>query len=82
MTLDPYYAFWRTSSVLVSAAVELLPELVGKHFASPPKNMLEYVMEIDAQDEQKLCYCQEVDSGKMIICDNTKCPISWFHLNA
>ncbi|XP_055489395.1 forkhead box protein unc-130-like [Leucoraja erinacea] len=75
--LDDLRAIWDNDSFLdrTYTAVELSPEHVGKHFTSLPKTVSEYVMETDDQDEQKWCYCQEVDSWKMIMCDNTKWPI-------
>jgi len=59
--------------------VGVLPELVGKHFTSQPKNMETYIMATDDDNVAKSCYCQQGDSGKMILCDNTKCVLGWFH---
>ena len=33
----------------------------------------------ESTDEERWCYCDQVESGKMIYCDNQNCLISWFH---
>uniref|UniRef100_T1JV73 Zinc finger PHD-type domain-containing protein n=1 Tax=Tetranychus urticae TaxID=32264 RepID=T1JV73_TETUR len=30
-------------------------------------------------DEPTYCSCEQVSYGEMICCDNTHCPIEWFH---
>lgn len=35
-------------------------------------------MPID-DDEPTYCVCKQVSFGKMVACDNRKCPIEWFH---
>uniref|UniRef100_A0A8C5ATN8 PHD-type domain-containing protein n=1 Tax=Gadus morhua TaxID=8049 RepID=A0A8C5ATN8_GADMO len=35
---------------------------------------------IDASgQEETWCFCGQVEFGKMILCDNAKCHIKWFH---
>jgi len=29
--------------------------------------------------EEKYCYCQKGEKGKIICCENENCKISWFH---
>ena len=31
------------------------------------------------QEEELWCFCSQVESGKMILCDNDDCDIKWFH---
>ena len=34
----------------------------------------------DSEDESRLwCYCEQPSFGQMVMYDNKKCPISWFH---
>lgn len=57
----------------------ILPELIGKYF-SRQTSMLPSSTHISTY-LQELCYCglpEEVDD--MIVCDNEKCQIVWFHL--
>uniref|UniRef100_A0A1I7ZL75 Inhibitor of growth protein n=1 Tax=Steinernema glaseri TaxID=37863 RepID=A0A1I7ZL75_9BILA len=30
-------------------------------------------------NEPTYCHCKQVSYGKMVMCDNDKCPIEWFH---
>jgi len=30
--------------------------------------------------ESSYCYCHGPEEGTMIACDNTECPIEWFHV--
>lgn len=30
-------------------------------------------------DEERYCLCNQVSYGEMVACDNTDCPIEWFH---
>ena len=30
-------------------------------------------------DEKLYCLCSQVEHGDMICCDNSECPIEWFH---
>ncbi|WAR31610.1 ING4-like protein [Mya arenaria] len=32
-----------------------------------------------SDSEERYCYCDQVESGKMIACDNNDCSIVWFH---
>ncbi|XP_021945476.1 inhibitor of growth protein 1 isoform X2 [Folsomia candida] len=32
-------------------------------------------------DEPKYCVCEKTSRGDMILCDNTMCPIEWFHFD-
>ncbi|KAF1988932.1 hypothetical protein K402DRAFT_316402, partial [Aulographum hederae CBS 113979] len=31
-------------------------------------------------NESTICFCGGVEEGTSIGCDNSKCPIKWFHL--
>ena len=35
----------------------------------------------DTTQTELWCYCRKAEEGKMIGCDNSKCPIEWFHLS-
>ncbi|KAH3777905.1 hypothetical protein DPMN_179353 [Dreissena polymorpha] len=73
--------------------VAILPELVGKFYSRLPGCGLPKPDSIltDAQksstdmnntsgdEEEKWCYCDQVESGEMIACDNENCKIVWFH---
>lgn len=37
------------------------------------------VMQIDGNNEEKYCYCQEQRPDDMIACDSPDCQIEWFH---
>ena len=39
-----------------------------------------YQDQTNSQDERLFCYCQQRKGGQMIGCDNTNCPIEWFHM--
>lgn len=66
----------------------LLPEIVGKWYTRSPaanSNKLVLVPQVnddydDDEDYEKLwCYCNQPSYGETILCDNTSCPIQWFH---
>ena len=33
----------------------------------------------DKDNEETFCYCNGVEEGKMVGCDNENCKITWFH---
>ena len=35
----------------------------------------------DTTQTELWCYCRKAEEGKMIGCDNSKCPFEWFHLS-
>lgn len=51
------------------------PETTG-HTTPHPSDVLD--MPVDP-NEPTYCVCQQVSYGEMIGCDNTECPIEWFH---
>ncbi|XP_014666314.1 PREDICTED: uncharacterized protein LOC106808215 [Priapulus caudatus] len=65
----------------------ILPELVGK-FYSRCSNTLTPLTSLpcdssrvnrQASDDNTWCYCGQVESGRMIGCDNQNCKLGWFH---
>ena len=74
----------------------ILPEIVGKWYTRKPVANSEGVVPIptstDLTDEQQdsdetedmsklWCYCNEPSFGEMILCDNEKCTIKWYHFD-
>ena len=66
----------------------ILPELVGKFYSRLPNSnpLKDGTGNVNAQpvpsvgnDELTWCFCDQVESGKMICCDNENCPLQWFH---
>ena len=67
----------------------ILPELVGKFFtrlpfskplSSLPENAEDTKSKQGTDSEVELwCFCNQVESGKMIYCENDDCDIHWFH---
>ena len=45
-------------------------------WANVPQEIID--MPVDP-NEPTYCLCQQVSYGEMIGCDNTDCPIEWFH---
>lgn len=83
----------RRSKKLFRSAI--LPELVGKFFSKTPtqfsRPQLASVENKESSTnkyntskqslngEELFCYCQQVEHGKMVACDNSECEIEWFH---
>ena len=75
----------------------ILPEIVGKWYSRKPiasnENLVEELPETstssstsnqDTEDEDytiSWCFCNKPSYGDMILCDNTKCTIKWFHFD-
>lgn len=61
----------------------VLPELLGKwctkEHTSPKSVAATESTDNDHSDTMHWCYCRMEESGEMIACDNTNCPIEWFH---
>ena len=67
----------------------VLPELLGKWYTKPPvqKNSSECITSSHNEvtdyagesSEECWCYCRGEDIGEMILCDNERCEIKWFH---
>ncbi|XP_041376642.1 uncharacterized protein LOC121389093 [Gigantopelta aegis] len=64
----------------------ILPELVGKYYsrmttdnALIPSNTTTDTQGQCSTSEETWCYCDQVESGFMICCDNENCDIQWFH---
>ncbi|CAC5424274.1 unnamed protein product [Mytilus coruscus] len=67
----------------------ILPELIGKFYSRLPNrqplkpvvnnNLCEKESKSKDNEEKLWCFCAQVESGKMIYCDNEECPIQWFH---
>ncbi|WAR23894.1 ING2-like protein, partial [Mya arenaria] len=67
--------------------VAILPELVGKFYSKlpgcglPVQPLKEVQPPLSSQNdsEKTWCYCDQVESGEMICCDDENCHIVWFH---
>ncbi|WAQ95781.1 ING2-like protein [Mya arenaria] len=67
--------------------VAILPELVGKFYSKlpgcglPVQPLKEVQPTLSSQNETEKtwCYCDQVESGEMICCDDENCHIVWFH---
>ena len=64
--------------------VAILPEILGKWYSKEPIMKPDEGENNGAQNNEVCqlalwCYCRKVESGEMIGCDDTKCPIQWFH---
>ena len=68
----------------------ILPEIVGKWCSRKPvantdgivslPEAVEATMPDKAEDAEQLwCFCHEPSQGNMIMCDNCKCTLTWFH---
>ncbi|KAG5675608.1 hypothetical protein PVAND_005499 [Polypedilum vanderplanki] len=57
-------------------AVEQEEEKIEGHFTPHPSDVLD--MPVDP-NEPTYCLCHQVSYGEMIGCDNSDCPIEWFH---
>ena len=69
----------------------VLPELVGKFYSrlpgcGIPSRVLEETKDkendrdtVSDDSEKTWCYCDQVESGRMISCDNENCKLIWFH---
>ena len=80
------------SSHIFQAAI--LPELVAKFFSKLPHSSLSPSSfcstvkpactttkdsMLACGDNTLFCYCEQVESGDMVGCDNDRCDIKWFH---
>ena len=79
------------SLVLFKRAI--LPELVGRFYSRLPtcESVLKPVSDNIAvsagsskntnsdDSDETWCYCDQVESGNMVLCDNENCHIQWFH---
>lgn len=79
------------SAVIFKTAI--LPELVGKFYSRLPGTAIPTAPlnvacnsakscenDMDSpSNELTWCYCDQVESGKMVFCDNENCHIKWFH---
>ena len=54
----------------------ILPNASNIPWATVPQEIID--MPVDP-NEPTYCLCQQVSYGEMIGCDNTDCPIEWFH---
>ena len=59
----------------------ILPELAGKWYSKEPISTSNTSECGDTTQTELWCYCRKAEEGKMIGCDNSKCPIEWFHLS-
>ena len=52
----------------------------GNAAAVPWANVPQEIIDMPVDpNEPTYCLCQQVSYGEMIGCDNTDCPIEWFH---
>lgn len=71
--------------------IAILPELLGRWFSRPceqictPEAASHQSHSTDAPQssaaEEKFCYCQKGEYGKMVGCDNSNCIYKWFHID-
>ena len=76
ITQDPEH-FKPTKTALDSFLKALLPILLtGK-----PQSQSTSDGDVSSSTTSTYCWCHGGESGKMVACDNTQCPIEWFHFN-
>ena len=70
--------FKQTKTALDSFFLKaLLPILlIGK-----PQSQSTSDGDVSSSTTSTYCWCHGGESGKMVACDNTRCPIEWFHFN-
>jgi hypothetical protein len=56
--------------------VAILPELVGKFFTRTTDHT---VSTEDSSSQAVFCYCQDIEYGQMVACENSQCRFEWFH---
>ena len=65
----------------------ILPELLGKWYSRPAMHLSTNTSpnynasSVGLAGEQSWCFCRKEEEGEMILCDNSNCPIQWFHLD-
>lgn len=61
----------------------VLPELRGKWFTRTLTTAITsmQVCDVDEEDGGTWCFCKESRGGNMVGCDNSGCPIKWFHMS-
>ena len=70
----------------------ILPDIVGKWYSRKPvantdgivslPETVEATMPDEAEDFEKLWFfCREPSQGNMILCDNPRCTLKWFHFD-
>ncbi|KAL3890954.1 hypothetical protein ACJMK2_003223 [Sinanodonta woodiana] len=69
----------------------ILPELIGKFYSRLPNTNILSASACNSSrsgesetsscntNEELWCFCNQVESGRMICCDNDKCKLKWFH---
>ena len=70
--------------------VAVLPELLGRRFSRPSEKIAIHNSPGDITGvpqstsspttDEKYCYYQKGEDGKMVECDNKNCVYQWFHL--
>ncbi len=63
----------------------IMPEIVGRFFSqpsmiSPQSSSQSLISNNTEQNDQVYCYCQTIEDGEMIGCDNPNYCYKWFHL--
>ncbi len=59
--------------------IGILPEVLGKVLTKEPTCIEHGNSQFETKDDV-WCYCKRGEEGNMIACDNSSCPIQWFHL--
>ncbi|KAL3885168.1 hypothetical protein ACJMK2_025263 [Sinanodonta woodiana] len=78
----------KTKHIFVTA---ILPELIGKFYSRLPNTNILSASACNSSrsgesetsscitNEELWCFCNQVESGRMMCCDNDKCKLKWFH---
>ncbi|KAK6176048.1 hypothetical protein SNE40_014409 [Patella caerulea] len=89
LNLEMWQEICKKSKHIFDTAI--LPELVGKFYSRlPNSNPLTDVLRnassklnsdtsVANDGELTWCFCDQVESGKMICCENQNCKLQWFH---
>lgn len=54
---------------------ETIPQSKNKDY------LVEFQHNFKTKDTEQVCFCETVSYDQMIACDNSSCPIEWFHFN-
>ena len=84
----PDESFWITNIDRASLIFKraLMPEIIGRFFSRPSaatsqsSSAQSAQLVIDDHQDSIYCYCQNIEDGEMIGCDNQNCQYKWFHL--
>ena len=88
---DPYFMEEKLTKAKQFFEIAILPELLGRWFSRPCEEGCTAVTVASQQShssdaaqsatsDERYCYCQRGEEGKMVGCDNLNCAYKWFHL--